>query len=165
MGILAGMKLDQKKQISYRSTEDIVSKLDLAAARLAAVKVAFAGSKLRTGHLVNAIALWVGEMPTDELEKFARPKLAALETYLGRSEDEVEKPADPSADCDEPKGVRSKPASRASTVLVLGAKPDPDESIDALTNHALEVRAGRVIKPSRKDLAALAKHGRPPRKG
>lgn len=90
MDTLMDMKLDKKKQISYRSTDEIVAKLDLAAAKLASVKVAFGGSKLRTGHLVNAIALWVGEMPTDELERFAKPKLAALESYLGRSDDDAE---------------------------------------------------------------------------
>lgn len=88
MATLTAMKLDKKKQISYRSTDQIVANLDLAAARLAARKVEFDGNKLRTGHLVNAIALWVGEMPDDDLVRFARPLIAALETYLGRSDDD-----------------------------------------------------------------------------
>lgn len=87
MATLTAMKLDKKKQISYRSTDQIVAKLDLAAAKLAARKLEFGGNKLRTGHLVNAIALWVGEMPDDELVRFARPLLSALEAYLGRDED------------------------------------------------------------------------------
>jgi hypothetical protein len=90
MATLADMKLDKKKQISYRSTDEIVANLDLAAARLASVKVSFGGGKLRTGHLVNAIALWVGEMPTEELVRFAKPKLAALESYLGRLDDDAD---------------------------------------------------------------------------
>lgn len=96
MDTLSDMKLDKKKQISYRSTDDIVSKLDLAAARLAAAKVSFGGAKLRTGHLVNAVALWLGELSTEDLAMFAGPKLAALEAYLGRDEDDD--PPPPSVD-------------------------------------------------------------------
>ena len=80
------MKLGKEKQLSFRSTPDIVARLDLAAAKLA-VTNDFAGDKLRTGHVVNAVALWLGELPDDEMVAFVRPKLEALATYLGRSED------------------------------------------------------------------------------
>lgn len=88
MDTLTDMKLDKHKQISYRSTPEIVAKLDFAAARLANAGVAFGGDKLRTGHLVNAIALWLGEMGDDDLIRFVRPKLKVLAVYLGRSEDQ-----------------------------------------------------------------------------
>jgi hypothetical protein len=90
------MKLDKVKQISYRSTAAIVTRLDLAAAKLAAAEVTFAGDKLRTGHLVNAIALWVGQMSDEELLDFAKPKLEALADHLGRLEDAGEEPRGPS---------------------------------------------------------------------
>ncbi len=78
------MKLSGKKQISYKSTPEIVEKLDFAAARLSNAKVKIDGGKLRTGHLVNAIALWVGRMDDDELIEFATAKIRALEAYLGQ---------------------------------------------------------------------------------
>ena len=74
-------KLGQDKQISYRSTPEIVAHLDLAAAKLATVEQ-FDGAKLRTGHLVNAVAIWLGRLDLDELHRFAAPKIRALEAYL-----------------------------------------------------------------------------------
>jgi len=76
-------KLGKAKQISYRSTPEIVGRLDLAAAKLA-VDTDFDGAKLRTGHLVNAVALWLARLPEDELRRFARPLLRDLESFLGR---------------------------------------------------------------------------------
>jgi hypothetical protein len=75
------MKLGKEKQISYRSTPDIVARLDLAASRLA-VSMSFDGGKLRTGHLVNAVALWLSTLDDAELVQFARPKMKALERCL-----------------------------------------------------------------------------------
>lgn len=87
---LARMKLGKDGQISYRSTPEIVAKLDLVAATLAALKLKFDGRKLRTGHVVNAIALWLSSLDPTEAKKFMAPKLKQLESYLGKPRDEPE---------------------------------------------------------------------------
>lgn len=81
MDKVPAMKTGKDKQISYRSIPEIVGKLDLAAAKLAVVEK-FDGVKLRTGHIVNAIALWIGTLDDDELRRFVIPKLRAYEAYM-----------------------------------------------------------------------------------
>jgi hypothetical protein len=78
-------KLTQEKQISYRSRPEIVADLDFAAAKLARI-ASFGGEKLRTGHVVNAVALWLGRLSDDDLKRYIVPMLRDLETHLGRGE-------------------------------------------------------------------------------
>jgi hypothetical protein len=85
-GRIMTRKLGKESQISYRSTDEIVGNLDLAAARLA-TRTKFDGAKLRTGHLVNAVALWLARLPEEECVAFAVPLLRELETYLRGDED------------------------------------------------------------------------------
>lgn len=75
-------KLGRAKQISFPSTPEIVARLDLAAAKIAAEGTTFNGAKLRTGHVVNAVALWLTALDDDDLRDFVVPKLVALEAYL-----------------------------------------------------------------------------------
>lgn len=80
-------KFGKEAQISFRSLPGIVGGLDFAAARLA-VTERFHGDKLRTGHLVNAVALWLARMNDEELSLVAPPLLRKLEQYLEYSEDD-----------------------------------------------------------------------------
>lgn len=119
--MLAMEKLGRKKQISYPSTPDIVAKLNLAAAKVATM-TSVGGNSLRTGHLVNAIALWISELPDDELRAFAVPKIRLLETYLGRSAPDDE-------DGPPPKRKNYRKVSADATAvgdLIPTAPPDTD---------------------------------------
>lgn len=74
--------LGKKEQISFRSTHAITTGLDLAAARLATME-RFDGRKLRTGHVINALALWVASLDDmQELRATIAPMLRALERKL-----------------------------------------------------------------------------------
>ncbi len=86
-------KFGKEAQISYRSTPDIVAKLDLAAARLATID-RFDGKKVRTGYLANALALWVESLSMEQLRAQVSPMLRALERHMeGGIEVLEEKPA------------------------------------------------------------------------
>lgn len=75
-------KLDKIRQISFRSTPEIISELDLAAAKLATME-RFDGRKLRTGHVANALAVWVASIEDmQELRATIAPMLRALERKL-----------------------------------------------------------------------------------
>ncbi len=78
---IASQKFGKEAQISYRSTPDIVGKLDLAAARLATID-RFDGKKVRTGYLANALALWVETLSMDQLRAQVSPMLRALERHM-----------------------------------------------------------------------------------
>lgn len=78
-------KLGKEGQISYRSTRELVKHLDRAAKNLA-VTVDFGDRKLFTGHLVNALCLFLVRLPEDELAAFATPLLKNLEKYLDEQE-------------------------------------------------------------------------------
>ncbi len=79
--VAATRKLGKESQISYRSHPDIVSALDLAAAKLATID-RYDGSKVRTGHLANALALWVSTLELDEIRAKISPMLRSLERYM-----------------------------------------------------------------------------------
>ena len=94
--IISMRKLGRSKQISYPSNPEIISRVDLAAAKLATATT-FGGAKLRTGHVVNALALWAAELPDDQLEAAIGPMLRRLEAFLGREDGEgvaAEKPVE-----------------------------------------------------------------------
>lgn len=74
-------KFGKEAQISYRSTEWIVRHLNLTAAKLA-IRFRFLGSPLRTGHIVNAVCLFVARSPEDEAAAFLGPLLHELERYV-----------------------------------------------------------------------------------
>lgn len=79
-------KLTKEGQISYRSTKEIVKALDLVAARVAVDLEGPLGRKMATGHVVNAVCLWLVRLPDDELSGVMRPLLKALERYLDETD-------------------------------------------------------------------------------
>lgn len=125
MTTLLDMKLGTEKQISYRSTPEIVAKLDLAASKLSVREVTVGGSKLRTGHLVNAVALWIGELSEDELYQFAAPKIAVLAERLGRGDGDSAAETPPNSPT---AGAEESPPARRWTHVPIYGDPPPEEA-------------------------------------
>lgn len=74
-------KFGKEAQISYRSTRWIVNMLNLRATQLA-FRYSFLGSPLRTGHVVNALGLFIAKLTEEEAIAFMGPLLRELEQYV-----------------------------------------------------------------------------------
>lgn len=113
--------------IMFKSHREIVARLNLAASRLAAMGRTHDGRAYKTGHLVSAVALWLGNLGDEELWAATEPMDRALEAWL-RGEDPPPGPGRLRADDPPPDLV--PPYEAGHTVGKALPKQEPPPQVD-----------------------------------